>query len=188
MAGKTSRSALLGRAVRARRQELGLTQPQLAEQVRCSKSVISRLERGERLPDVNVISRLDAQLGGEGKLREAWRRALLERPSNTPAYRTRWSHNYPAKYTGEVWMAVALHPAATATRTDLEVRWGPWVLRSAVTWPSERSVSAWHTKGDDGLSIPVIVRAAHAISVEFNCGPAPDDAIDFNPGWVWDGR
>jgi hypothetical protein len=43
-------------------------------------------------------------------------------------------------------------------------------------------------EGNDGLSIPVIVRTSQRVAVVFHAGRAPDDAVDINPGWINDGQ
>lgn len=101
---------------------------------------------------------------------------------------TRWVHNYPAAYTGLIWMRWSAAKDNTDPTIAIEVRWGPWVLRHRLTWPAERSVTVWHTKGNDGLSIPVILRASTPMLVEFHIGEGPADAWDLNPGWINDGR
>ncbi len=47
----------LGNALRARRQELGLSQEALAEVVDCHRNFVGRLERGEQNPTVDMLVR-----------------------------------------------------------------------------------------------------------------------------------
>ncbi|KUF19515.1 MULTISPECIES: helix-turn-helix domain-containing protein [Streptomyces] len=48
----------VGRAVRARRQEFGMTQVGLAERTGMTQGAISRLERGKCMPTIPVLERI----------------------------------------------------------------------------------------------------------------------------------
>lgn len=48
----------MGRRVRRKRRELGLTQEQLAEQVGLSTSFIGFIERGEKAPSLDTMAKL----------------------------------------------------------------------------------------------------------------------------------
>lgn len=54
---------MLQDAIRNKRQELGLTQCELAEKLHCRQSTISGWERGERTPRVADLCRLAEALG-----------------------------------------------------------------------------------------------------------------------------
>jgi transcriptional regulator with XRE-family HTH domain len=60
---RSEANAALGRAVRAIREERGLSQVQLAEATGFIQSWISHLERGARNPSWNNVVRLAAGLG-----------------------------------------------------------------------------------------------------------------------------
>ncbi|MBT2491806.1 helix-turn-helix transcriptional regulator [Streptomyces sp. ISL-96] len=51
-----------GRAVRARRREIGMTQAQLAELTGMSQAAISRLEHGKCMPTLPLLERVAAAL------------------------------------------------------------------------------------------------------------------------------
>lgn len=78
-------------------------------------------------------------------------------------------------------------PTDASETLAFEVRWGPWVVRKRLRWPQPSAVNLWHTKGDDGLSIPVIVRADRPITVSFNLGAAPAGADRHQP-WLGERR
>lgn len=179
--------AVVGAKAKALRRALELTQQQVAAAAASSIAVVSRLERGERLPDRTTIRRLDQALEAEGKLEALWL-ASLELPPAATAPARRWVHNYPAAYWGLIWMRIRSDPAVASPTLAFEIRWGPWTLTRRLRWPAHREVALWHTKGDDGLSIPVIVRTDQPVEVEFHIGEPPTEAIDINPGWVNDGR
>lgn len=54
---------MLQDAIRKRRQDLGLTQCELAEKLQCRQSTVSGWERGERMPRVADLYRLAEVLG-----------------------------------------------------------------------------------------------------------------------------
>lgn len=53
----------LGRNIRKKRKELGLTQSQLAEKIEASGAAISRYENGCRMPKGNIVQRIAECLG-----------------------------------------------------------------------------------------------------------------------------
>ncbi|MGW1681532.1 helix-turn-helix domain-containing protein [Saccharopolyspora sp. NPDC002376] len=57
-----------GRTLRQLRQEMGLTQPQLARRVHVDQSTLSRWENGRAKPDSAVAERLDETLNASGRL------------------------------------------------------------------------------------------------------------------------
>jgi transcriptional regulator with XRE-family HTH domain len=58
----------LGRAIRERRHELGLTQEQVARRVKVGGHHLGQIERGERHPSNKLVARLVKVLGFEGNL------------------------------------------------------------------------------------------------------------------------
>jgi transcriptional regulator with XRE-family HTH domain len=63
MPAKTPDAAALGRAVRAIRDERGISQMQLAEATGFMQSWVSQVERGRRNPSWNNVARLADGLG-----------------------------------------------------------------------------------------------------------------------------
>jgi y4mF family transcriptional regulator len=58
----------LGETIKARRKELGITQPHLAELARISTNTLYKLERGQGNPSLEVLNKLAEVLGMELKL------------------------------------------------------------------------------------------------------------------------
>jgi len=58
----------IGKAIKARRNELGITQPHLAEVARMSINTLYKLERGQGNPSLEVLNKLAEVLGMELKL------------------------------------------------------------------------------------------------------------------------
>jgi DNA-binding XRE family transcriptional regulator len=58
-------SLQLARRVRATREELGLTQADLAERAHTTQSAIARLESGRVMPRLDLLSKLAAAFGAE---------------------------------------------------------------------------------------------------------------------------
>ncbi|MEY4875200.1 MAG: hypothetical protein RL708_349 [Bacteroidota bacterium] len=58
----------LGESIKSRRNELGITQPHLAELAKVSTNTLYKLERGQGNPSVDVLNKLAEVLGMELKL------------------------------------------------------------------------------------------------------------------------
>ena len=58
----------LGESIKSRRNELGITQPHLAELAHVSTNTLYKLERGKGNPSLDVLIKLSAVLGMELKL------------------------------------------------------------------------------------------------------------------------
>jgi y4mF family transcriptional regulator len=58
----------LGNTIKARRKELGIIQPHLAELAHISKNTLYKLERGQGNPSLDVLNKLAEVLGLELKL------------------------------------------------------------------------------------------------------------------------
>lgn len=76
-----------GSALRRRRRAAGLSQPELAAEVRWSQSRVSRAESGEALPSEDMAARLDEALAAGGELRLLWGREAAERSARKAARR-----------------------------------------------------------------------------------------------------
>jgi HTH-type transcriptional regulator/antitoxin HipB len=62
---ETRRAIVIGRAVRARRLELELSQAELARRASMTQSAVSRLEAGAAMPTITVLERLAKALDAE---------------------------------------------------------------------------------------------------------------------------
>jgi y4mF family transcriptional regulator len=58
----------IGKAIRNRRKELGITQPHLAELANVSTNTLYKLERGQGNPSLDILEKLTEVLGMELKL------------------------------------------------------------------------------------------------------------------------
>ena len=64
------------------------------------------------------------------------------------------------------------------------IKWGPWCYNNTIKLDNSNVVSLVHTKGNDGLSVPIIFKISPAASVFFGQGESPDkDTVDVNEGW-----
>ena len=59
---------IIGKSVKNRRKELGITQPHLAELAKISTNTLYKLERGQGNPSLVVLNKLAQVLGMELKL------------------------------------------------------------------------------------------------------------------------
>lgn len=55
----------IGKTIKKRRKELGITQPHLAELAEVSTNTLYKLERGQGNPSLNVLNKLAEVLGME---------------------------------------------------------------------------------------------------------------------------
>jgi transcriptional regulator with XRE-family HTH domain len=70
----------LGRAIRARREELGLSQERFAMQAQLDRTYLSGIERGERNPSLTNLARIADALGVKlGRLLEQAERSCADR-------------------------------------------------------------------------------------------------------------
>ncbi len=58
----------LGESIKIRRNELGITQPHLAELAKMSTNTLYKLERGQGNPSLDILNKLAEVLGMELKL------------------------------------------------------------------------------------------------------------------------
>ena len=58
----------IGEAIKSRRNELGITQPHLAELAKVSTNTLCKIERGQGNPSLEVLDKLAEVLGMELKL------------------------------------------------------------------------------------------------------------------------
>jgi y4mF family transcriptional regulator len=58
----------IGKSIKNRRKELGITQPHLAELAKVSTNTIYKIERGQGNPSLDVLSKLAEVLGMDLKL------------------------------------------------------------------------------------------------------------------------
>jgi hypothetical protein len=104
-------------------------------------------------------------------------------PTTTrPPERTRWQHEWPASYAGDVWITVDAPDAGARTVT---IRWGPWqrqivhdgdepatyVFTKNVTLPGEETV-------------PTTVTVEPGATITFGSGEPPAASVDVNDDWT----
>jgi len=100
-------------------------------------------------------------------------------------FKSEWVHHHPATYAGEVWVKILKQETALDEPHRISIRWGPW--RRDVDLPANpaRSVVLVHTKGNDGLSVPIFLDVNPSCFAMFGCGGVPGGStIDINVGWV----
>ncbi|WTW98455.1 helix-turn-helix domain-containing protein [Streptomycetaceae bacterium NBC_01309] len=73
----------LGREIRIRRENAGLTQTELGARTFCSPKLVSAIESGTRVPQPAFINLADAGLGADGALNRLWR-AMTDGETVTP--------------------------------------------------------------------------------------------------------
>lgn len=100
-------------------------------------------------------------------------------------FRTEWLHHHPANYVGPVWVKILKQESTLDTKHSITIHWGPWQLALDLPPGSARSVALMHSKGDDGLSIPIVLRVTPPCYVTFGRGRVHAGEVrDINAGWV----
>jgi len=100
-------------------------------------------------------------------------------------FKSEWTHHHPATYVGEVWVKILKQEGALGQPHRISIRWGPWRRDIEVPASHARSIVLTHTKGDDGLSVPLFLDVNPSCFVTCGCGRVPGgEVIDINTGWV----
>lgn len=169
------------------RQQRGGSLRSVAKAVGSSKTELSRIETGQSRPSRELASLLDEYFEAHGALAAAFDEEPEdeERVFLASARRAEWIHLYPAAFSGQVWMMVDVGVGTDAT-VDTEMRWGPWLRRERFVVAGR--LALLFKKGDDGQSVPLLVRVDPPCTVTFGTNDPPPDVetFDANPGWVHD--
>ncbi len=72
--GADSVGAVFGEVLRIKREDTGMTQEEAAKLIHVERSLITKFENGERVPDAAHVDNLDLKLGGRGELIRLHRR------------------------------------------------------------------------------------------------------------------
>jgi hypothetical protein len=156
-----------------------------------SRSELSRVERGVKVPSSEMLDRLGDFYGVDPQLVLERDRLLggTWRPSksNAQRLRTRWVYTFPAGYSGEVWLRVLPSKKEIAQPHRIVIRWGPWEKIIARGIPATGAIFSF-SKGNDGLSIPIVAQVVPHATLIFGTGtPVQKRFVDLNRGWTFKG-
>lgn len=110
---------------------------------------------------------------------------LSESTLKETAVKSHWSCCHPASYVGPVWIQVTPGFENRSAPHVYAVRRGPWEYSSEPNAGGFESISLSHTKGDDGLSIPLFFDLSPPYCVAFGTGAPPTGLVHhINHGWT----
>jgi len=107
-----------------------------------SKSVLSLVERGERVPTIDLVSSLDTALAADGSLLARYNDARAERSKLPSRWRREWIHHFPATYSGPVYTRVLVPAPVLPAEIAVVLRWGPVAALAQVRGAPGRRASA----------------------------------------------
>lgn len=100
-------------------------------------------------------------------------------------FRKKWVYHHPADYVGIVWVKLRAKGNNSGKLHRYTIRWGPWTRGGQQMLVHNRAVALMHTKGDDGLSIPIFLEIAPESYVSFGRGdPGDVHRVDINKWWI----
>ena len=104
-------------------------------------------------------------------------------------FKDNWLFHHPANYIGTVWVKLRAKREHSGKLHKYIIRWGPWTRGGQQVLMHNEAVALMHTKGDDGLSIPMFIEIAPECYVSFGQGdPGNVHQVNLNRWWiqVWD--
>ena len=154
-----------------------------------SKSTLSRYEKGE-LPirtDPKTALFLDKLYGGNGWLELAilhlwhkeWNPWVTEYPVKTHAF------EWPAPYSGLVWVHTRPNQRAVGELYSLILEWGPWIYRGEIILPEKGIYLTTGKAADDNGAITCMVTADLPVYVCHGAGEIENEihTIDISRRW-----
>jgi hypothetical protein len=99
-------------------------------------------------------------------------------------YKQHWSHNHNREYSGVVHITVLKHPKHLCEPYNLVVEWGHMRRKIKVSSSQIHAVSLVHTKGDDGMSVPLFLKSDKPLYARFGIGSGLSAQIDINSWWL----
>ena len=100
-------------------------------------------------------------------------------------YREHWEDSHPADWSGQVWIQLIPRPENRGKAHVYTVRWGVKVYRNEESFPSCSSAILVHTKGANGLSVPIHLDISPPCNVRFGHGDPPREGIDRDINGWW---
>ncbi len=98
---------------------------------------------------------------------------------------TDFTFNHPRSYHGPVWIRLIAEIGNGNSEHRMEIRWGAWYREYSVKLSEKEPLFLTHSKGNDGDSIPIIMRLDKPAYVSFGQGvPNSHKCIDINPFWI----
>ncbi|WP_158206927.1 helix-turn-helix domain-containing protein [Clavibacter michiganensis] len=168
---------ILGLAICQARKRRGLSLADMSSLTNFSKSVLQRMEAGERKVAARDVERIDDALEAGGQLKGLC--ATIQGRQQLPpfsAFRSTLeaSHRWPAPWAGAVWVLVEAAQAGQYP-TDVALQWGPWQFDATI---DKATLFETH-KAPDDISVAIGLRTSLVTDVVFGAGPRPQSNYVF---------
>jgi hypothetical protein len=96
-----------------------------------------------------------------------------------------WDFNHPEEYVGAIWIKMRALPEYSGRRHSFTIKWGPWTRGGSQVLLHDRAIALVHSKGNDGLSLPIRMTVDPECNISFGQGnPGPIYCKDLNPWWT----
>ncbi|QDY11194.1 helix-turn-helix transcriptional regulator [Micromonospora sp. HM134] len=172
------------RSARGRRRQRDIEQA-----VGVSDSSLSRFERGQSIPDIEIAAKLDEVLRLDGKVSEQVRAILF--PAGTvpiPVGRRLIVAVFPPDYLGAVYVHLRTAAGQRAAVVQVTLIWGDWWCRHTLMLDATGVALQFAKVEAAKRSVPLRVQTSHPVAATYGLDmPAelPDQRIiDANDGWA----
>ena len=99
-------------------------------------------------------------------------------------YSAEWIGHHPTDFSGKVYIQVLKQKRNLIEQHHFSVRWGPWFYEGTLPVSKHNSISLVHTKGNDGLSVPIFFKIDPPCYVKFGIeNPETDMFKHIIYGW-----
>lgn len=96
-----------------------------------------------------------------------------------------WTHHHRAEYSGRVWIKLRAKKENNNRKHQYTISWGPWYRGGSVVCRSSEAIALVHSKGTDGLSLPLLFEVSPECYVTFGEGnPNVPIALNINNYWI----
>lgn len=97
-------------------------------------------------------------------------------------FKRSWIFSYPEDYVGPIWIKMRSKQEKSGQRHKFTIKWGPWTREGVKTLYGDRAIALVHSKGADGLSLPIRLEVEPDCFVSFGQGhPKNVVCSDMNP-------
>jgi TIR domain-containing protein len=96
-----------------------------------------------------------------------------------------WTHHHQPQYSGRVWIKLRAKQENNNAKHRYTISWGPWYRGGSVVCRSSEAVALMHSKGTDGLSLPLVFEVEPECYVTFGEGdPKVPTVVNINNFWI----
>jgi len=96
-----------------------------------------------------------------------------------------WTYHHKAEYSGRVWIKLRAKKENDCKKHRYTINWGPWYRGGSVVCRSTEAIALLHSKGTDGLSLPLLFKVHPECYVTFGEGsPNVATVLNINNFWI----